>query len=184
MNQDPAFEYIRKFKTVSDETEILVKKVIKKKFPDITPNDLVTIFENGLSGEYGKMYSADPQTLIGWIEDFMKTRGKKGSYLSDGLLDPNIKITDREYPNSTVDWQKEVNKAYIKNLVGTNPSNFHPDLYDRLMMDNFIHRDAFVFFLERGGDEMAQIVKAKQITLSKFFEVCKSKGWNQIYPGV
>ncbi len=42
---NPAFEYLRQFKKVSDESEELVMKVVKKRYPEISLNELVNIFE-------------------------------------------------------------------------------------------------------------------------------------------
>ncbi len=42
---NPAFDYLRQFKKVSDEAEELVMKVIKKRYPEISLNELVNIFE-------------------------------------------------------------------------------------------------------------------------------------------
>ncbi len=65
---NPAFEYLRQFKKVSDESEELVMKVVKKRYPEISLNELVNIFEQGITGDFGKVYSADPETLL----DFLK----------------------------------------------------------------------------------------------------------------
>lgn len=173
---DPAFEYLRKFKQVTEETEILVKKTIRRKYPDITPNELFKVFEFGLVGEYGKMYNADPQTLMSWIDEFMKTKPKPMKYLFDELLDPSVKTTDRKYFSRTDEWHKECNKAYFKYLKGTDPKHFHPGIYDRMMMDDMIDKDAFTFFLD-GND----FTKAKQIAIAKFFESCKANGLTLIY---
>ena len=173
---DPAFEYLRKFKQVSDETEILVKKTIRRKYPDITPNELFKVFEFGLVGEYGKMYNADPQTLMSWIDEFMKTKPKPMKYLFDELLHPSVKITDRGFFTSPEDWHKETNRAYFKFLKGTDPKHFHPAIYDRMMMDDIIDKDAFIPFLK---DQ--DFTKAKQTAIAKFFESCKSKGLTLIY---
>ena len=51
---NPAFEYLRQFKKVSDESEELVMKVVKKRYPEISLNELVNIFEQGITGDFGK----------------------------------------------------------------------------------------------------------------------------------
>ncbi len=48
---NPAFEYLRQFKKVSDESEELVMKVVKKRYPEISLNELVNIFEQGITGD-------------------------------------------------------------------------------------------------------------------------------------
>ena len=57
---NPAFEYLRQFKEVKSVTEELVLKTIKKKYHNITIDDLTNAFENGITGEYGKVYSPVP----------------------------------------------------------------------------------------------------------------------------
>ncbi len=42
---NPAFEYLRQFKKVSDESEELVMKVVKKRYPEISLNELVNILD-------------------------------------------------------------------------------------------------------------------------------------------
>jgi hypothetical protein len=69
---NPAFEYLRQFKKVSDEAEELVMKVIKKRYPEISLNELVNIFEQGITGDFGKVYSADPETLLDWVRTYTK----------------------------------------------------------------------------------------------------------------
>ena len=68
---NPAFELIRRHKDVSPETEALVLKQIRNK---CSTTELITIFENGISGKYGKLYSADTQTLVGWVDRFVKEK--------------------------------------------------------------------------------------------------------------
>ncbi len=49
---NPAFEYLRQFKKVSDESEELVMKVVKKRYPEISlnvPNIVLYSTCNGLS---------------------------------------------------------------------------------------------------------------------------------------
>ena len=77
---NPAFEYLRQFKEVKQATEDLVLRTLKRKHPNITIEDLTNAFELGLTGEFGKVYSADPQCLISWVDEYMSKRSSKKSY--------------------------------------------------------------------------------------------------------
>jgi hypothetical protein len=167
-----AFEFLRQYKQVSPETEELVLKRAK----NISTVDLVKIFENGISGQYGKVYSCDPQTLLGWIEASHKSRNASGAYLDKGLLPATVKITDREYLSSVDDWCKEANKCLTSFLNGVSESYFHPHVYDRMMLDGKISLNACMKYVT--GDNVDE---AKQRVLRDVFLTYKSKGWNQVY---
>lgn len=172
---NPAFDYLRQFKKVSDENEELALKTIKRKYPNLSTNDLVDIFEKGLTGEYGKVYSADAETILDWIKESQKRKDNTTSYYESGLISPSVKVTDANYPSGYEDWHKEVNKAFTKFLGGVNESNFHPHIYDRLMCDNKIPMHSYQKYLNGSVDS------AKQRYLKDYFNECKLKGWNQIY---
>ena len=179
--RNPAFEYLRQFKEVKPVTEELVLKTLKRKFPDITIEDLTNAFELGLTGEFGKVYSADPQCLIGWVEEYMSKRKTKRSYYEEGLLDNTIGITDRRYPTRTDDWIKEVNKCYNAYLRGISVFEFHPHVYDTLVMHNKIGRDNFEVYLPDKEYRPADIRKAKHLSIKDFFEYAKTNGADKIY---
>lgn len=169
-----AFEFLNQFVDVNEYTEELVIKVIKKKFPSLSQEQLVTIFERGVSGDYGKLYKADPQTIIGWIEKYMSHKDNNKTYYESDLLPPDTHVTSAYYPQKYEDWMKEANKAFTKYLNGVDTSNFHPHIYDRLMLDGRIEMESHKKF---GTD----IEKGKQLTLKEYFEKCKRQGHSQIY---
>lgn len=173
---NPAFEFLRQFKQVSDATEELVIKTLKRKYPNITIEELTNIFEKGVTGDFGKVYSIDPQTLIGWVEDAQAKKDSSSSYLENGLLDSTMKITDGRYPDPK-GWMKEANKCYIAYMKGVSIYDFHPHVYDRLVMDNRIP----VSYFEKHMAKTNSIRQSKQISLGEFFDWCKSNGINQIY---
>ena len=172
--KNPAFDYLRQFKKVSDETEELVLKTLKKKFPNLSTNELVTIFENGLTGEYGKIYSADAETILDWVKAFTSKKVSRNCF-EQGLLHPQMSVAHPHYPSKYEDWHKECNRAFVKFLEGVSESNFHPHIYDRLMCDNKIPIHSYQKYLNGSIDE------AKQRYLRDYFNECKLKGWNQIY---
>ena len=178
---NPAFEYLRQFKEVKAATEELVLKTLKRKYYDITIDDLTNAFELGLTGEFGKVYSADPQCLIGWVDEYMNKRKTKGSYFDEGLLDNTIGITDRRYPTRMEDWLKEANKCYNAFLKGIDVTNMHPHVYDRLVMDRKIHRDALDKYLPDDNYNRNDIRAAKYKVLREYFEYAKSQGQDKIY---
>jgi hypothetical protein len=172
---NPAFEYLRQFKKVSDETEELVIKFVKKKYPEISVNELVTIFENGIAGEFGKIYSADPETILEWIRKHTIKKGSERSYYETPLLTKDVSIYDSRYPQRTEDWLKEVNKAFTAYLNGVSVYEMHEHIYDRLMVDSKIEMNSYLnYFTEN-------VQQAKQQYLKDYFENCKMKGLNQIY---
>lgn len=172
---NPAFEYLRQFKKVSPETEQLVIKFIKKKYPEISLLELSKIFENGIAGEYGKIYSADPETILDWIRKHIQKKGSERSYYETPLLTKDVTIYDSRYPQRTEDWLKEVNKAYTAYLNGTSVFEMHEHIYDRLMVDNKIEMNGYLQCFTNN------VQQAKQIYLKGYFDYCKKKGMNEIY---
>ena len=168
-----AFEYLRQFKKVSEETEELVMKLLKKRYPNIGMNELVNIFEKGIAGDYGKVYSADPETLLDWVKSAMKYQVT--SYYESPILTPDVTISDIRYPQKMEDWQKEVNKAFTAFLNGVNVKEMHPHLYDRLMVDGKIPLNSYQRFFQGSVEE------AKQKFLELFFTAQKNKGYSYLY---
>lgn len=173
---NPAFEMIRKHKKVEQETENLVLKLSRGK---ISQDEMITAFENGISGQYGKFISADSQTLMSWINQFLSGKNKSSNYLESGLLDPEMKVTAHHYPQKAEDWCKEANKCFTAFLNGVQPSNFHPHVYDRMMLDGKIMLNAYKKYLN-GIDENA-VNRAKQFILKEIFSEYKQKGWASVY---
>jgi hypothetical protein len=178
---NPAFEYLRLFKEVKPVTEDLVLKTLKRKYPNMTFDELTNAFELGLTGEFGKVYSADPQCLIGWVDEYMNKNKSKRSYYEDALLDNTIGITDRRYPTRTEEWLKEVNKCYTAYLKGVSTTEMHPHVYDTLVMDRKVERDYFEKYLPNKEYHPADIRKAKHQSMKDFFEWAKSLGNDKIY---
>jgi hypothetical protein len=172
---NPAFDYLRQFKKVSKETEELVIKFIKKKYPEIGVNELVKIFENGIAGEYGKVYAADPETILDWIKAHTKGKGQQRSYYESPMLTKDISIYDQRYPEKQEDWNKEVNKSYTCFLNGVSTLEMHQDIYDRLMVDNKIEMNSYLKYYSDSVEE------AKQLVLKDYFNECKKKGYSYIY---
>jgi hypothetical protein len=193
MINNPAFELLRKHKQVTAETENLVLKQIRNK---VTSNELFTIFENGISGKYGKLYSADVQTLIGWVDDYLKSRNSPKNYLQTGLAPVTMS------KNENWDWNKEANKCYAEFLRGTHESNFHPCVYDNMMLAGKIQKDSYLKFYKGISPEdverlckvdegyfesiswvevQNEITKAKQTVIKNLFSEFKLKGYETIY---
>lgn len=178
-----AFEFLREHKDVKPEVENLVMKKIRGR---VSNHELLTIFEDGISGKYGKVYSLDAATLIGWVNQYQASKSKSVGTLGGNLLNPNIPTTSAYYPQSYKDWQIEVNKAYTAYLSGVSETEFHPDIYQRLMCDiparielgaikKYVPDD---YWLKLSP---AEINKAMQLCIRDYFAECKSKGWHIVY---
>jgi len=193
MIQNAAFELLRKHKPVTAETENLTLKQVKNK---VTSNELFNIFENGISGQYGKLYSADVQTLVSWVDQYLKSRNSPKNYLHTGLAPISM---DK---NEIWDWDKEANKCYTAFLNGITESDFHPAVYDNMMLVGKIERDSYLKFYNgispaeveklckeddnffKGNiwkNVQIEITKAKQAVIKKTFSEFRSKGYTTVY---
>lgn len=168
-----AFEFLRQHKNVSTETEELVLERVNGRVSTV---EMVKIFKDGISGQYGKVYSCDPQTLLGWIEASQKAKNSSGAYLDKGLLPPSVSLVDKEYLSSVDDWCKEANKCFTSFLNGVSESYFHPHVYDRMMLDGKIQLNTCMKYVK--GDN---VTEAKQKVLRDVFLTYKSNGWNRVY---
>ncbi len=180
---NPAFELIRRHKDVPSETEALVLKQIKNK---VSTTELMTIFENGVSGQYGKLYSADVQTLVGWVNQFLRGKMSDKNYLESALADVNMSA------NEIWDWNKEVNKCYHAFLKGVSHENFHHAVYDTMMLDGKINLDEYTKYYRvpaeadpnnilQWNEFMREVNKAKRMIIRDKFIKYKSYGYNDIY---
>jgi hypothetical protein len=179
-----AFDYLRQFHEVDEPTQ---KLVIKKTF-GLKESELLTIFEKGISGEFGKVYKADPQTILGWVDKYQATKNSNKNYLESGLVNPLEPVTGMNYPQSTEQWHKEANKALLSFLNGVSESNFHPHIYDRMMLDGKIEPGVSAKYYN-GPDPTnenldlvsIELGKAKQKILRDVFLSYKSRGWTTVY---
>ena len=110
---NPAFEYLRQFKKISDDTEALVTKFIKKKYPELGMKELVQIFENGIAGEYGKIYSADPETILDWIRKHINNKGNKEAIMKRLYLPQRFQFMITDIPKSTKTGTKKSTKPIL-----------------------------------------------------------------------
>jgi hypothetical protein len=179
MIHSPAFELLRKHHTCEAETQDFVMRRIGN---SISQNELFNVFENGISGMYGKLYKADPQTLIGWVDEYRKTLKTGKNYLQTGLMDVNVSILDQRYPSSLIEWQKEVNKCFEAHLRGVTENYFHPDIYDRLVLDGKLKSGSMKENLPiKNNYEDEDYNQAKQITVKMYFIQCQLHGFTNIY---
>ena len=172
-----AFDYLRSFKQVSEETEDLVIRKIRKLYPELTMKQVIECFENGLCGDYGEYYTLDPRTLLSWISKFTNNNSQNNKYLNQPLINPTLKITDIGYPTSPEQWMRETNKAYVSYLNNGDVTLFHPDIYDRLSLDQRIDRDACTFYIAKNY----HVPYAKQTAVGNYFNSCKFNGIGLIY---
>jgi len=172
---NPAFDYLRQFKKVTSETEDLVTKIIKRKYPEIGMKELVQIFENGITGEFGKVYAADPETILDWIRKHNSNKGQQRSYYETPMLSKDVTMYDANYPDKQEEWNKEVNKCYTCFLNGVSTLQMHQHIYDRLMVDNKIEMNSYLKYYSDSVEE------AKQLVLKDYFNECKKKGYTYIY---
>lgn len=165
---NPAFELLRRHKEVKHETESLVLKLSRGK---VTNDELLAIFENGIAGQYGKIYSLDPQTLMSWVNAYIKTKNSDKNYLHTGLTP----LSTPSY--ETIEWDKEANKCFAAFVSGVNESQFHPAVYDRMMCDGKIPINSCMDYMSKGFD----VVKAKQNVLRETFLNYKQHGYTCVY---
>lgn len=179
LTTNSAFELLRGFKEVSEETEKLVSAIMRRKYPDLTIRELTQVFENGIAGDYGKIYQLDPQTLLAWIEKYWKNKTAPKNYLETGLLNPSASLYHRDYPQKAEQWHKEINKCYRAFLNGVKEENFHPHCYDRMMLDDKIKLNSYREFYK--GLEQEEIDKAKQKIIKNLFTEYQQKGYTFVY---
>lgn len=166
----PAFEIIRRHKEVSYETEALVLKKVGGK---VSSTELITIFENGISGQYGKLYSVDPQTLMNWVNQYLVQKNSNRNYLEASLLPVSTPSWE------VVEWDKEANKCFKAFLNGINEQYFHPGVYSRLMLDGKIEINAYRKYYK--GDDLAEVSAAQQKILKDVFSEYQAKGFTTVY---
>lgn len=172
-----AFDYLRTFKQVSEETEDLVIRKIRTRYPELTMKNVIECFENGVCGDYGDYYSLDPRTLLSWISKFTNNNSQTDKYINQPLVKPSLQITDAGYPTSPEQWMRETNKAYTSYLKNGDVTLFHPDIYDRLSLDQRIDREDCTKYIEKNY----HIPFAKQTAVGDYFKVCKENGLLKIY---
>ena len=171
---NPAFEFLRQHKQISQETEKLVMKKVRGR---ITQDELLTVFENGIAGQYGKLYSADPQTLISWVDQFEAGKNSIKNYL-EAPLEP---ITTSDAADK--DWMKEANKCYRAFLNGVSEKYFHHAVYMRMVLDDKIPIGALYkhcpFAEQVGWTE--ELKTAARKVLRDIFLHYKSRGFATVY---
>lgn len=173
-----AFDYLRTFKPVSEETEDLVIRKIRTRYPELTMKNVIECFENGVCGDYGDYYSLDPRTLLSWIHKFTNNNLQADRYLNQPLVNPNLKRTDVSYPTTADQWKKETNKAYASYLENEDITLFHPDVYFRLSLDDRIDKNACTSYINQNYE----IPFAMQSVVGDYFKMCKENGLTKIYP--
>lgn len=179
---NPAFQFLSDHKKFEPSVEDLVMKKVKWKYPNLTSNDLVAIFERGILGDYGKVYKIEPDVLMGWIEASQKAKNSATSYLSTGLVNPMTKMTDYGYPGGLDDWHKEANKCFTSFLSGVHEGCFHPHVYDRLVLDGKIQLNTCCKYLKDPKDSNdSEVMAAKQRVLKDFFLTARGDGKTYIY---
>jgi hypothetical protein len=178
LSLNPAFDLLRKYKPCEQHTEELVMKHIRGK---ISNTELITVVEKGVIGEFGKFVVADPQTIIGWITAYQKSKEKTENYLETSLIDPSTRILDLKYPSNAEAWFKEANKCFIAYINGVHQSNFHPHVYDRMMLDGKISLNAYLHFYKSSSDVEESVKRAKQEVLAAVFSDYRSRNWSTVY---
>lgn len=172
--KNEAFELLRTFKDCSEDTERLVVSIIRKKFSWLTSKELYSVFQSGIAGDYGKVYSLDPETLLSWVKKFQKEKDETKNYLDS----PLIPISTHHGEN--INWLKEANKCYKAFLNGVSEEYFHPAVYDRMMLDDKIKMNSYLKKL-LGQGEPEDIRIAKQKILKDVFTEYKSRGLTFVY---
>lgn len=177
MIRNAAFEFLRQHKDVEQSTEELVIKKLRGKF---SQDELLTIFENGISGQYGKVYSCSADTLMGWINKYESEKNSDQNYITSPLCDVNVPSWE------SWDWAKETNKCYHAFLNGVSYENFHPCVYDNLMLEGKIPIESYQNYYKFKQDvdyteQVKEINRAKQRVLLDVFKRYKSYGYSDIF---
>jgi hypothetical protein len=175
---NPAFEFLRKYKPCEQHTEDFVMKKSKKR---ISQSELITVFEKGVAGEYGKFIQADPQTLLGWIDKYVSKKNSSQNYLELGLLDKRTHVTSPKYHSKMQDWEKEANRCFTAFINGVSEENFHPHVYDRMLLDHKITMNAYLKYFKPTGNETEDVMAAKQKILRDCFIGYKKLGYTVVY---
>lgn len=168
------FDYLRKFKEVSEETETLVNKKAYLGY-----GELLKCFENGISGLYGKVYSLDPQTLLGWVRQYKNDNSAVKA--QSAPLSSHATVTSREYPQGNNEWYNVCNNSFTAFLGGAAPETIHPDIYDWLVLEGKIDFGSLKKIPGYPEITEIEISKGKQGFVAKYFRECSNKGWNKIY---
>lgn len=173
LTANSAFELLRQFKDVSAETEKLVMAIIRRKHRDLTIKELTKIFEDGIAGEYGKVYTLDPQTILSWVDKYSSNKNSSVSYLQSPLLS----IDTPAWEN--IDWSKEANRCFQAFLNGVSEQYFHRCVYDRMMVDGKIPVNAYKKYYK--GDDLEEVYSAQRKFLKDVFTDYKRAGFTTIY---
>jgi len=180
---DPAFLYLRKFNDVSAETEDLVCKRISGR---VSSSELIKCFENGIAGEYGKVYKADPETIMMWVKKFINNKVSAKNYLDSGLIPVSV---NGVYVSDLTDWMKETNKCYMAFVSGVSEEYFHHYVYKCLVTDDRIKKEDYqryykfnpFEFEQNGFVETEEMKSAMRKSVRDYFANCKAKGFDKIY---
>lgn len=174
MIRNPAFEFLRQHKTVEQSTEELITRKLRGR---LSQEELLTVFENGITGQYGKVYSLSPDCLMGWISEYESQKNSAKNYLTSSLAPVTMN------PNEIWDWEKEANKCYNAFLNGVPADNFHHAVYDNMMIEGRIETNYYMKYLkdEVDWDETEKIAAAKRKVLHDVFTRYKKQGFHTIY---
>jgi len=173
-----SFEYLREFKTVEPATEELVSRKLNKRY---SQEILLSIFEKGISGEYGKVVNIEPQTIFSWVKQYEAAKNNGVNYLETPLLDPYVRIDSNSYPTKDEEWRREADKCFNAFLNGVSAQNFHSHIYDRMMLDGKIQLNAYKQHFKNTGNEELDLMTAKQRLLHVVFSDYKNKGYTTAY---
>src|SRR6266699_335329 len=160
-------DFVKQFRAVDAATVDYLVKYTGKKFQNLTVDQFSEIVANGISGQYGELIKADPQTFFKWIHKYLDEQNSSKNYLSTPLVPVNFP------PSENFDWCKETNRAYEAFKKNVSPDNFHHCIYDRLICDSEIPLNTYLKFYDRKYDlserQEFEIRIAKRKALAKFF---------------
>lgn len=173
MIRNTAFEFLRQHKEVDQSTEELVLKRLRGR---LNQEELLNVFENGISGQYGKVYSITPDCLMNWIDQYDKEKNSSRNYLSSPLAPVTMNI------NEVWDWEKEANKCYHAFLGGVSADYFHQGVYDEMVLSDKIKPNSYLKYSD-GCDYMDEkkIADAKRKVLADVFSAYKKHGFQTVF---
>ena len=175
-----AFEFLRQHREVKPDVEDLV---LRKMRYSCSESEMLSAFENGITGKYGKIYLLDAQTLIKWINNFKNEGKDDGIWINSVLIDPGISQHHKDYPLTNKQWNRQINKAFMTYKSGLSETRWHPDMYSYLVLDDKIKLGALKKYAPKNYPDcdMADIYRAMQLCIKEFFAMCDKSGMQFIY---
>lgn len=177
-----AFDLLKEHYDVDNSVQDFVMKRLRG---SVTNSELLTVIENGVSGQYGKIYKPDAQTILGWVEKYQRNKNSNTNYLTSPLAP--VEMNHNEIWN----WSQEANKCFNAYISGVSETDFHPAVYDNMVLDGKLKLGDYEKYykipfdahpdLPSWNEEIKKVNQAKQKVLRDIFSQYKSRGYQTVY---